>query len=124
MEERRKIYNWTAPELIRKAVTDKAEPTPLPCTILLTPPPHLTIYGKMTNHESSEKSSNLDSEKLRSPPPVAYVPLVMPYAGAPSFFDGQNVTGFLDRVSSAQITTFQNRKDLSPAVVSDRVCRL
>ncbi len=36
-----------------------------------------------------------------SPPPLAYVPMVIPYPSAPGapFFDGQNITDFLDRYS-------------------------
>ena len=57
------------------------------------------------------------------PPPAYYVPMVIPYPGAPGapMFDGRNITHFLIYMtSSAQITAFQNPKRFIdfPGIVS------
>ena len=55
----------------------------------------------MANYGSSQASLISASENPCLPPPLAYVPMVIPYPGTPGapFFDGQNITNFLDRYS-------------------------
>ncbi|MCJ1349385.1 hypothetical protein MMC31_007625 [Peltigera leucophlebia] len=52
----------------------------------------------MTNYGSPKASPIVASENPCIPPPLAYVPMVIPYPGTPGapFFDGQNITHFLD----------------------------
>ncbi|MCJ1348040.1 hypothetical protein MMC31_006271 [Peltigera leucophlebia] len=52
----------------------------------------------MANYGSPQASPIVASENPCLPPPLAYVPMVIPYPGTPGapFFDGQNITRFLD----------------------------